>query len=178
MLNQASALAFGQLAIEGCLPLPGQAALAPVTPDPWIETWQRHHATDELPIICPSIAETVVDPDTLAAISKTLAEYGDHPVALVFVHRGHQRHYRSPVLPHLLSRLPTFASVMTLRAQDDTIPSAAWRLCSAALANGEACLLLNDRTRRLVDPSQPVSDRGAVDYSLFTPSDQPQETLP
>lgn len=165
-----STITHAQFAADGSLPITTETPLGPVTPNPAIEVWQRHYTTDQLPIICPSIAKTVFDTQVVAALCTTLSQYADIPVALIYAHRGHQLHYRSPALPHLLDKLPQFASVMSLRAQDDALPASAWSLSTSALAKGEACLILNDRTRRLVDPRQTVTDRGAIDYSLFIPS--------
>lgn len=70
-------------------------------------------------------------------------------VALVYVHRGYQPRFRTPILLALLAEIPSFASVQSVRAPTQDLPLEALLLALASIAGARSCLVIDDRSQRL-----------------------------
>lgn len=157
--------AFAHVAIQ-CAEEP-----EPVEDTPQVRVWRRHHGARGMARVHPHLARNVHDPVVVQMILTALAPFADRACGLVYVTSGFALNYRSPVLPHLLNALPPFASVAALRHEADTsLPAEALRLVEAVLREGEVCLLIHDRSRRLVAADDAARGAGGVDFILLMPS--------
>ena len=171
---------------EGWLPAgPADTPPRPVPPTPALAVWQAHHGGAGTPMALAADQGAALSPAplpgaSLSALRDLLAPLAGLPVALVYVARGHQVQYRSPVLPRLLAALPPFAAVHALRAEvtETDCPAAARHLAAALVAGGLHCLLLDDHSRRLLPgppanaaplPSLAPADPGGLAFTLFAP---------
>lgn len=143
--------------------------LRPAPETPSLSTWRQHQGCGRDPVtLMPDDAP--FDPAFLARITRALAPFQRQDVALLFVTAGHQPHYRSPVLPHLLSALPPFSNVIALRKTPHTWPTEATLMTDAIIAQGKACLVIRDQTQRLLPADAPLAASGSIHFALLTPA--------
>lgn len=79
---------------------------------------------------------------------------------LVYIHRGYQPNYRTPMLQSLLAILPKLGGVSSLRARSPDMPPEARAVITSQLACFDHVLVINDQHERL--SFGPESSREAV----------------
>ncbi|WP_264212373.1 hypothetical protein [Leisingera thetidis] len=135
---------------------------------PAIEAWRQHHAQGAGALTRMPQGQPF-EPAFLQALQRSLAPLADTRVALIYITVGHQPEYRSPVLPHLLGPLPEFSSVFALRDSPEAIEPVVPALLRSLLQDGQACLLVRDRSRRLIAATAGNRPAGEVRFQIFTP---------
>lgn len=138
---------------QGCVLAALQCEAVPVTAGSAIDVWRRHYGLDDqTDALCPAPcnAKVLHDPQVVAYLRALLNDCDPELTALIYVHRGYQPQYRTPLLQSLLSQLPELGAHFSHRCAEDLLPEEVGSLIASLLTTYRDVVVLWDRHDRLL----------------------------
>ena len=131
---------------------------SPVLAGRALEVWRKHRRFDDATdAVCPDQCNDMVphDPEVVRRL-RALINAGDPmDCAVVYVHRGYQPRYRTPLFQSLLSQLPRVGDQYSHRCADDALPQEVYALIVSCLSQFTDVIVVWDKVDRLLPAGSP-----------------------
>jgi hypothetical protein len=148
----------------------------PVVEGRALDVWRQHRRFDDtIDAVCPDQCNEMVphDPEVVRRLRALINAADPMDCAVIYVHRGYQPRYRTPLFQSLLSQLPKIGGQYSHRCADDTLPQEAYALIISCLTQFRDVIVVWDKVDRLLPAGGPdaVSTKGPLTQIYGVQSD-------
>lgn len=146
-------------------------ASMPVVDGRALDVWRTHRQFDASKgAVCPQACNeaTLHDPELIRRLRGLIGACDPQDCAIIYVHRGYQPRYRTPLFQSLLAQLPRVGGQFSHRCADHDLPQEVFALILSSLTQFRDVILVWDKTDRLLAAGNTPSDTGplAVIYGM------------
>lgn len=130
----------------------------PVVAGRALDVWRQHrNFADTTNAVCPDQCNEKVphDPEVVRRLRALIAASDPQDCAIVYVHRGYQPRYRTPLFQSLLSQLPSVGGHYSHRCSDDALPPEVYALIVSCLSQFTDVIVVWDKVDRLLPADHP-----------------------
>lgn len=138
-----------------------------------LDVWRSHKQfAANINAVCPDTCNDAMlhAPELVRRLRGLIAACDPKDCAIIYVHRGYQPRYRTPLFQSLLSQLPSVGGHFSHRSADNDLPAEVYSLILSSLTQFRDVLVVWDKVDRLLPvgspAAQPASGPLAVIYGM------------
>lgn len=125
---------------------------APVMAGRALDVWRKHcNVAETTDAVCPDQCNerNPHDPEVIRRLRALISATDPQDCAIVYVHRGYQPRYRTPLFQSLLSQLPNLGGHFSHRCADASLPPEVYALIVSSLSQFTDVIVVWDKVDRL-----------------------------